>query len=75
MVAGPNGLDLKKIQTRVKFKICFKFGLKIKKKSQWKIDCVFRAGSEKRSKRPARATASLTAELVREHACFWGGLL
>jgi hypothetical protein len=33
MVAGPNGLDLKKIQTRVKFKICFKFGLKIKKKS------------------------------------------
>jgi hypothetical protein len=33
MVAGPNGLDLKKIQMRVKFKICFKFGLKIKKKS------------------------------------------
>jgi hypothetical protein len=32
MVAGPNGLDLKKIQMRVKFKICFKFGLKIKKK-------------------------------------------
>jgi hypothetical protein len=31
MVAGPNGLDLKKIQIRVKFKICFKFGLKIKK--------------------------------------------
>jgi hypothetical protein len=31
MVAGPNGLDLKKIQTQVKFKICFKFGLKIKK--------------------------------------------
>jgi hypothetical protein len=31
MVAGPNGLDLKKIQMRVKFKICFKFGLKIKK--------------------------------------------
>jgi hypothetical protein len=31
MVAGPNGLDLKKIQTRVEFKICFKFGLKIKK--------------------------------------------
>jgi hypothetical protein len=30
-VAGPNGLDLKKIQTRVKFKIYFKFGLKIKK--------------------------------------------
>jgi hypothetical protein len=27
-VAGPNGLDLKEIQTRVKFKICFKFGLK-----------------------------------------------
>jgi hypothetical protein len=33
MVAGPNGLDLKKIQMRVKFKICFKFGLKIKKNS------------------------------------------
>jgi hypothetical protein len=31
MVAGPNGLDLKKIQMRVKFKIYFKFGLKIKK--------------------------------------------
>jgi hypothetical protein len=31
MVAGPNGLDLKKIQMRVKFKICFKFELKIKK--------------------------------------------
>jgi hypothetical protein len=31
MVAGPNGLDLKKIQMRVKFKICFKFRLKIKK--------------------------------------------
>jgi hypothetical protein len=28
MVAGPNGLDLKKIQMRVKFKSCFKFGLK-----------------------------------------------
>jgi hypothetical protein len=30
MVAGPNGLDLKKIQMRIKFKICLKFGLKIK---------------------------------------------
>jgi hypothetical protein len=37
MVAGLNGLDLKKIQMRVKFKICFKFGLKIKKYSQRKI--------------------------------------
>jgi hypothetical protein len=35
MVAGPNELDLKKFQMRVKFKICFKFGLKIKKKSRW----------------------------------------
>jgi hypothetical protein len=34
MVAGPNELDLKKIQTRVKFKICFKFELKIKN-SPW----------------------------------------
>jgi hypothetical protein len=32
MVAGPNGVDLKKFQMRVKFKIGFKFGLKIKKK-------------------------------------------
>jgi hypothetical protein len=30
-VAGPSGVDLKKIQMRVKFKICLKFGLKIKK--------------------------------------------
>jgi hypothetical protein len=35
MVAGPNGLDLKKIQMQVKFKICFKFGLKIKKIRRW----------------------------------------
>jgi hypothetical protein len=31
MVVGPNGLDLKNFQMWVKFKICFKFGLKIKK--------------------------------------------
>jgi hypothetical protein len=31
MVAGPNGLVLKKIQNEIKFVFCFKFGLKIKK--------------------------------------------
>jgi hypothetical protein len=31
MVAGPNGLVLKFFFNRTKFKICFKFGLKIKK--------------------------------------------
>jgi hypothetical protein len=31
---GAKRVSLKKIQIRVKFKICFKFGLKIKKNSQ-----------------------------------------
>jgi hypothetical protein len=44
-MAGPNGLDLKKIQMRVKFKICFKLGLKIKKKSKGGREEEERAGS------------------------------
>jgi hypothetical protein len=36
MVTWPNGLVFKKNLIRVKFKICFKFGLKIKKhQSPW----------------------------------------
>jgi hypothetical protein len=42
MVAGPNELVLKKIEIQVKFKICFKFGLKIKKNHKLRVPCNFK---------------------------------